>query len=110
MYNPDTGLLFHPRIIPALGQLRDSTWQELVNQVILAGDDSVEQLIFVLTMSRLNNCATCNPDSFRALNGCTACAILSIKRFRGSDQALVDIFRATRVEVEQFTGKEKISP
>jgi hypothetical protein len=43
MYNPDTDLLFPTRILPALGDMRGATWQELVNCFIVAGADSPEQ-------------------------------------------------------------------
>ncbi len=80
MYNPDTDLLFPPRILPALRDLRGAAWQDLVTSVIEAGPDSLEQMAFVLMMARMNNCATCNADSFRAMTGCTTCAKQSLKR------------------------------
>ncbi len=106
MYNPDTDLLFPPRILPALRELRGTPWQELVTSIISAGPGSLEQVAFVLMMAYLNNCATCNSDSYRAINGCTICAKQSLKRFHESDQTLIEIFQSTKGEVEQYMQKK----
>ena len=106
MYNPEPDLLFPPRAIPALNDLRSSPWRELVTTVLETGPDSLEQMAFILMMARLNNCATCNADSYRAMTGCTTCAKQSIKRFHETDEALAAIFRATRLEVEQYLQKK----
>jgi hypothetical protein len=102
MYNPDTDLLFPPRSLSALRELRGSAWQGLVANVLGAGPDSLEQMAFILMMARLNNCNTCNADSFRAMTGCTTCAKQSLKRFHETDQALLAIYQAARVEVDQY--------
>ena len=102
MYNPDTDLLFPPRAMPALRELRDTAWQELVTSVLQAGPDSLEQMAFILMMARLNSCSTCNSDSFRAMTGCTNCAKQTLKRFHQTDQALLTLYRAARLEVGQY--------
>ncbi|MGB8213357.1 MAG: hypothetical protein WCE68_07340 [Anaerolineales bacterium] len=107
MNHPDTDLLFPPRTLPALRDLRGVTWQNLVSMVIAAGSDSLEQMAFILMMVRTNNCATCHADSYRAMNGCSACAIQSIKHLRQTDEALVEGFQAARAEVEQYIQKKK---
>ena len=61
-----------------------------------AGPDSLEQMAFVLMMARLNNCTTCNADSFRAMTGCTTCAKQSLKRFHETDEALAALYQAAR--------------
>jgi hypothetical protein len=108
MYNPDAELLFPPRILSALRDLRGTTWQNLVNSVIEAGPDSLEQISFVLMMARMNNCASCNSDSYRAMNGCTVCTKQSLKRFHETDQVLDQVFITTRKEVEQQLQKRAI--
>jgi hypothetical protein len=47
----------------------------------------------------LDGCTTCNSDSFRAMRGCTQCAILNIRRFRGSDKELIRLFEQARKEI-----------
>jgi hypothetical protein len=109
MYNPDTEVLFPARALPALRNLRGAAWQNLVTSVLNAGPDSLEQMAFVLMMARMNNCVTCNADSFRAMTGCTACAKQSLKRSHETDEALTEVYRAARTEVEQYL-KKKIIP
>jgi len=106
MYNPDTDLLFPPRILPALRDLRGTPWQDLVTSVIAAGPDSLEQIAFVLMMARMNNCATCNSDSYRAMNGCTICTKQSLKRFHETDQVLAEIFYTTQGDVKEYLQKK----
>jgi hypothetical protein len=106
MYNPETDLLFPLRSLPALRNQRGSVWQDLVTKVLEAGTDSIDQMTFVLMMARLNNCATCNADSFRAMTGCATCATLSLKRFHDTDDALASLFQAARGEVEQYLQKK----
>jgi hypothetical protein len=106
MYNPDTELLFPPGILPALQNLRGTPWQDLVTSVMAAGGDTPVQVAFVLMMARMNNCITCNSNSYRAMNGCLLCTKQSLKRFREADKALIEIFHAARAEVEQYMQKK----
>ena len=108
MYNPDTDLLFPPRVLPALHDLRGSAWQDLVTSVIDAGPDSSALMAFILMMARMNNCGTCNADSYRAMNGCTVCAKQSLKRFHENDEALTKVYELARGEVEKYL-KDKAS-
>ncbi len=107
MYNPDTDLLFPPRAIPPLQEGRGAAWQDLVADIIRTGSDSPEQMAFILMMARLNNCITCNADSYRAMSGCTACAKQSLKRFHGDDKELIDLFQFAKTEVDQYLKKTK---
>ncbi len=102
MYNPDTDLIFPPRGIPSLCNERGKTWQELVAVVERTGADSPEQMALILMMARLNNCATCNADSYRAIQGCIICSKQSLKRFHGSDEELTGLFETARAEVNMF--------
>lgn len=106
MYNPDTDLIFPPRGISPLCNERGTAWRELVAAVEKTGPDSPEQMAFILMMARLNNCATCNADSYRALNGCTVCAKHSLKRFHGSDEELTGQFETAMTEVGVFLQNE----
>jgi hypothetical protein len=102
MLNLDTDLLFPPHILPALCDLRGVTWQKLVNLVIEASPGSIEQMAFILMMARMNNCATCNSDSYRAIKGCTFCSKQSLSRFHETDQALIDVFHTSVKEVKLY--------
>ena len=109
MYNPETDLLFPPRVLPALRDLRGGTWQELVTHVLAAGPDSLEQIAFILMMARLNNCSTCNADSFRAMTGCSTCAKQSLKRFHENDEALLALYQTAQAEVGLYLQKRATS-
>jgi hypothetical protein len=102
MFNSDTELLFPSRVIPELRDIRDEPWQSLIDRVTSEGQDTVSHLAFVLLMVRLGGCATCHADSFKALKGCTKCACLTVRRFRGSDHELVELFEESLEEVELF--------
>ena len=99
MYNNDTELLFPSRVIKDLAGLRGPEWDELVNRIKNLAEDSIDHLAFVLMMTKLDGCTTCNSDSFRAMRGCTQCAILNIRRFRGSDKELIRLFEQARKEI-----------
>ncbi len=102
MYNPDTDLIFPPRAIPALAHERGAKWQELVSHAQGSGAESTEQVAFILMLARLNNCATCNADSYRAIHGCTACTRQSLKRFHGTDEDLSLMFDEAKAEVLSY--------
>src|SRR5512144_2043278 len=101
MYNEDTDVLFPPRVIPQLQDLRGETWRELVNKVLDQPADSIERLAFVLMMIRLGGCMTCHADSFRAMRGCTQCAIQTVRRFRGSEEELLNHFQEAVADIEK---------
>jgi hypothetical protein len=106
LFNTDTDLLFPPRAIASLRAARGSAWKDLVDRTTSAGQDSPQQLAFILMMARLDGCGTCNADSFRALNGCTACSSQALKRYHGSDDELARLYAAALSEVESLSKKQ----
>jgi len=99
MYRDDTDLLFPMRVAPELRDLRGEAWQKLVDRATCALDGSVDRLAFTLLIVQLCSCMTCHPDSYRALRGCTICAVQIVRRFRGDDQELLTMFEAAKTEV-----------
>jgi hypothetical protein len=106
MYSNSTELLFPPRTIPALADARGPLWRDLVTATAKWADSSIEQTALTLMMARLNNCAVCNVDSYRAIHGCEACSKQTLKRFRGPDEELLQLYDAARIEVTRFLNKE----
>ncbi len=107
MVNPEeTGLIFPAHGISLLMDVRGEMWQNLVAAVEKSEPDGNAQVAFILMMARLNNCVTCNSDSYRAMHGCITCARQSIKRFHGSDEDLTGIFETARTEVIEFLQKK----
>ena len=102
MYNEDTDVLFPPRIIPLLQELRGDEWSNLVDQVRLLTPLDTKRIAFVLLMIRLGSCASCHADSFRAMRGCTQCATQTVKRFRGSDQELLKLYDEAKMDIVRY--------
>jgi hypothetical protein len=110
MYNSDTELLFPLRVVPSLDEIRGVEWQALLDRVSAPNAPIADQVGFVLLMVRMAGCVGCNADSFRAMKGCTQCARQNIKRHRGTDQELIDLFEQTRKEAEIFLVKKNQVP
>lgn len=105
MLNTDTEILFPIRVISTLRDLRGEQWQSLIDYLAAPGADETDLIAFSLMMVRLGGCAGCNADSFRAMRGCTHCARLSIKRFKGSDEDLLQLLRTAREDIIEFLSK-----
>lgn len=103
MDNLDLNLIFPPHVISALSAERGPVWRELVGRAQNSGVDSLEQVAFIFLMAQLNNCASCNADSYRAIQGCTTCAKQALKRFHESDDELVRLFESAKSEVKLYT-------
>ncbi len=56
----------------------------------------------MLMMVRLNGCVGCETDSFRAMRGCTACAQQTLRRYKGSDAELIDLYQQALADVRKF--------
>jgi len=106
MYNSETEILFPLRLASVLSDLRGDDWKSLTEQV--SGDNATrsEKIAFVLMMIRLSGCIGCNADSYRAMRGCAACARLTIRRYRNSDQELMHLYELARNEAENFIAKQ----
>ena len=85
-------LLFPANIIPRLHRNRGAAWQSLVEQVSDLPEDHPESLAFSLMMIKLNGCLNCETDSYRAMRGCTACTQQTLRRFKGSDDELLQAY------------------
>lgn len=106
MYNPDTELLFPLRVIPHLSGARaGSGWSTLIERLTAQDCPREDRLAFALIMVKMGGCATCTADSFRAMRGCTACARQTARRYRGSDQEMLDLMRQARKDVDLYIKK-----
>ncbi len=102
MQNGGIDLLFPSRAIEPLRKLRGERWESLVSSLVELAPDSLERIAFVLFMVRLGGCPTCQSDSFRAMRGCVACSSTTIKRYKGSDQNLIDLYTEAKKEVMKY--------
>ena len=105
MLNMNAELVFPPNIIRDLRDLRGPAWRDLVTATVKKADSSIEQTAFALLMAKLNNCVGCNSDSYRSIQGCSACSQQTLKRFRGSDEELLKLFGSAQIEVTGFFHK-----
>jgi len=101
-------LLFPPRAIIGLRDLRGETWQALVDKTVSQSADVTEQASFVLMMARLAGCVTCHSGSHRALRGCQTCAQQAVRRYNGSDQELLELFDEACREVQQYLSANEL--
>lgn len=95
-------ILFPRQVIASLKDLRGDEWRELVERVIDLPETHEETLAFMMTMVRLNGCMNCETDSYRAMRGCTACSLQTLRRFKGEDRELLEIFKTALKDVREF--------
>jgi len=105
MYNKDTELIFPSRVITALVAQRGAQWRKFIEKVDALPQDDKDHLAFVLLMTRINNCNTCNADSFRAMKGCTQCALQNVRRFRGSDKEIMAQYKTALADLDKASHK-----
>lgn len=95
-------LFFPVHVIPSLQNLRGQKWQDLVCYVSKLPNCHEGQLAFVLMMSRLNGCTTCETDSYRAMRGCFPCAVQTLRRYKGADEDLVAAYEEALADIQLF--------
>jgi hypothetical protein len=100
-------LLFPSHVIPKLIDSRGEAWEELVDRVSRLPEDHPEALAFSLMMIHLDGCMACETDSYRAMRGCTACALQMLRRFKGPDKELLERYRSALNEVHEHIETER---
>jgi len=98
----ETEMMFPPRTVSSLRDLRGKEWQKLVDRVSALPEMHPDTLAFMLMMVRLDGCLKCAADSYRALRGCELCARQTVDRFKGSDRDLIKQFELARKEVLEY--------
>lgn len=106
MYNDDTELIFPSRVIVDLRNERGSDWQKLCDDAIKKDETDPDHLAFVLMMAQINNCNACNSDSFRAMRGCTQCALQNIRRYKGEDNKLITLYEKANQDIHKKLEKK----
>jgi hypothetical protein len=98
-------LLFPHHVIPSLRKLRGPKWEALVEHVMSLPEAHEETLAFMLLMIRINGCMACETDSYRAMRGCAACAHQTLRRYKGEDEELLDIYQQALEDVQNFADQ-----
>jgi hypothetical protein len=104
---PDSEILFPPRCIQQLRDLRGPKWQHLIERVAFLPHNHEEVLAFGLMMIKLGSCLTCDLDSYRASLGCCTCARRTIGGFKGDDDSLLELYEKSLVDVQAYLSKEQ---
>jgi hypothetical protein len=102
MQENNNDLLFPSRAIELLRSIRGEQWENLVSGLVDLEPTDTARIGFVLMMVRIGGCASCQSDSFRAMRGCILCSSTTIKRFKGSDQTLLDLYDEAKKDVVQY--------
>ena len=101
----DNELLFPHHVIPSLRKLRGKKWQALVERVISLPECHEETLAFMLMMVRINGCMACETDSYRAMRGCSACAHQTLRRYKGDDDELLELYQQALADIREFADQ-----
>ena len=99
----DNALLFPEDAIPLLEDKRGWQWQQLVQRIESLPPQHEERLAFMLFMMRLNGCMDCETDCYRAMRGCHACSLQSLRRYKGSDDELLAGFENALVDIREYS-------
>ncbi len=105
---PDSEILFPPRCIAQLRDLRGASWQALVDHVTRLPHQHAEVLAFGLLLIRLGSCLTCDLDSYRASLGCCTCARRTISGYKGSDDDLIAQYNKMLNEVNDYLNRRDL--
>ena len=95
-------LMFPPSVIHSLRNQRGPEWQKLVERVLTLKEDHPETLALCLTMIRLDGCMECETDSYRAMRGCAMCATQTLRRYKGNDKELLNLYKVALKDEEGF--------
>ncbi len=101
-------ILFPHKSVGALANLREAKWRELAKRVAALPEDHPDSLAFCMMMIRHCDCLDCNPDRYKALMGCSACAKRTVSGFKGPDENLLRSFRQAKSEVLKFLEGEEM--
>jgi hypothetical protein len=89
-------LLFPHESVSALMDAGNGQWQKLVRRVADLPETDEDALAFSLMMIRLCGCLRCNPGSYKASLGCSACGRRIIGMNRESDDVLMECFERAK--------------
>jgi DNA-binding ferritin-like protein (Dps family) len=98
----DNELLFPTNVINKLRFARGEEWRTLVERVSTLPETHEDRLAFSLMMIKLDGCLNCETDSYRAMRGCKACALQTLRRYKGSDQELLRAYHNAQEEIERY--------
>jgi len=105
---PDSEILFPPRCIPQMRNLRGPEWAKLIDRISALPDGHEDVLALSLMMIKMASCLTCDLDSYRASLGCCTCARRTVVGFKGTDRDLIRQFEETREEIRAYLASDEL--
>jgi hypothetical protein len=99
---PKADILFPPRLIASLRNLRGPEWAALVDQVTMLPETAPETLAFSLMMIRLDGCVKCHEGSFKYMRGCQVCATQTVVQFKGTDADMLVLYQKARRDIDAY--------
>ncbi|MEL6150194.1 MAG: hypothetical protein AAFV33_12875 [Chloroflexota bacterium] len=99
-------IFFPHHIIPSLKHLRGPKWHDLVCEISSCTECDTRTIAFMLMMARLNGCVSCETDSYRAMRGCSLCTQQTLRRYKGTDEDLIGLYKNALDDVKQFTERD----
>ena len=100
-------LLFPSRAIEPLRKLRGDQWENLIDDLVGLESESPERIAFVLFMVRIGGCTSCQSDSYRAMRGCIICSSNTVKRYKGSDQNMINLYNEAVRDIKLYLKEDK---
>ena len=98
----NTEIMFPPKVTPSLREACGAEWRGLVDRVTQVDETDPQNLGFSLMMIRLNGCLECETDSYRAMRGCAACAMQTVRRFRTNERELLRQYGTALKDVQAY--------
>lgn len=95
-------ILFPHKTVASLTNVRNGKWRDLTKRVSSLPEDHPDSLAFSLMMIRQCSCLDCNPDRYKALMGCAACAKRTLASYKGQDEGLIKAFQKAHAEVDGY--------
>ena len=105
---PKAELLFPPRLMSSLRDLRGPEWANLVLRAAKLAETDPDSLAFTLMMIRLDGCVKCHEGSFKYMRGCQLCATQTIMQFKGSDADLVALYQKARRDIDAYLSGQPV--
>jgi hypothetical protein len=104
--NQRTELLFPPKLIRVLRNLRGEVWRDFCDAIIPLPETHPDKLAFCLMVIRLNACLSCLSGSYRFMRGCELCAGQTIARYQGTDEDLIALHARAKADLARYAAGE----
>lgn len=105
---PKAELLFPPRLMSSLRDLRGPEWTDLVGRVGKLPETDPDSLAFTLMMVRLDGCVKCHEGSFKYMRGCQLCATQTVMQFKGTDADLLILYQKARRDIDSYLAGQPV--